>query len=155
MRPCSRVWAPDGAKLITASLRRHPVYSPVPRTNELPTGSCLHWVWNLQLIINNLTNDNNNAGILLLRRLHQNKGERVINKLWPEVAFTKFTARGIDGGVGSLTVICAMQTKCETFVLTKSQPPTSQPLTLRKALLPPTNCRYQFTDREGMDSLVS
>ena len=46
----------------------------------------------------------------------------------------------------------ATWTKC---VLTNSKQPTSPPLTLHKALLPATNFRYQLTDPEGMDSLVS
>ena len=40
--------------------------------------------------------------------------------------------------------------KCDTLVLTNSQPPTSPPITLHKA-----NCRCQFADPEEMDSLIS
>ena len=35
--------------------------------------------------------------------------------------------------IGSLSLIC--RPKCEILVLTNSRPPTSQPLTLRKAVL--------------------
>ena len=44
--------------------------------------------------------------------------------------------------------------KCETLSLNNSQPPTSPPLTMRKAI-PSINCRYQFSDPEGMDIFVS
>ena len=36
---------------------------------------------------------NNNAGIFLLRCLHQNEGEWVINILWPEVTLTVYSER--------------------------------------------------------------
>ena len=99
--------------------------------------------------------NNNNAGVHLLHRLHQNEGEWVINTLWLEVAFTVYNER-YWWWVTALYVLSApCRHKCKILVLMNSQPPTSPPLTLHKALLPPINCRYQFTDPERMDSFVS
>ena len=40
-----------------------------------------------------VTNNDNDAGVFRLRRLHQNEGERVIKNLCSEVAFTVYSER--------------------------------------------------------------
>ena len=45
--------------------------------------------------------------------------------------------------------------QCTVLMVGEGYLSTSPPMSLRKALLPSTNCRYQFTYPEGMDSLVS
>ena len=91
-----------------------------------------------------IANNNNNASVFILRRLHQDDNERVITTLWTEAHYIyRWWAESVVGS----TRVTSATLNLHVQAATNYTPSPS------RHYYPPTNCRYQFTDPEKMDSL--